>query len=82
MPIHACCFQERKGIPSGLFGVTNGTRITYTLFHTNACVLAPIVTFYDAKPQLIKTPVEGKPSTISPNHTYQSGMGQALRSNA
>ena len=31
--------------------------------------LAPIMTFYDAELQLFKAPVEGKPSTISPNHT-------------
>ena len=50
--------------------VTSGTRtMLYSMhFYTNAHVLAPFVTFYDAKPQLIKTPVEGKPSTIS-NHT-------------
>ena len=34
-------------------------------------VLAPVVMFYDAKPRLVKTPVEGKPSTMSPNHTCQ-----------
>ena len=46
---------------------TNGTRTTrYPIhFYTNTCVLVPFMTFYDTKP----TPVEGKPSTISPNPT-------------
>ena len=56
--------------------VTNGTRTTrYSIhFYTNTLVLVPFVTFYDAKPQLVKTPVEGKPSTISPNHTCQCSL--------
>ena len=37
-------------------------------------LLRPYMTFYDAKPQLVKTPVEGKPSTISPNHTCQCSL--------
>ena len=32
----------------------------------NVRVLASFMTFYDAKPQLVITPVVGKPSTISP----------------
>ena len=52
--------------------LTNGRRTTrYSIhFYTSARVLVPFVMFYDAKPQLVKTPVEGKLSTISPNHTY------------
>ena len=52
--------------------VTNGTRtMCYSIdFYRDVCVLAPIVTFYDAKSQLIKTRVEGKLSAISPNRTY------------
>ena len=51
--------------------VTNVTRTTRYSIHfcTNTHVLAPVVTFYDAKSQLVKTPVDGKPITISPNHT-------------
>ena len=58
--------------PQAGYLVTNSTRTTcYSIhFYTNTCVLVPFVMFYDAKPQLVKTPVEGKPSTISPNHTY------------
>ena len=37
--------------------------------------LHPIaVKFYDANSQLIKTSVEGKPNTISPNHTCQCSL--------
>ena len=41
---------------------TNGTRTTYysMYLYTNAGVLVPCITFYDAKPQLVKTPVVGK----------------------
>ena len=55
---------------------TNDTRTTRysTHFYTNAGILAPYMMFYDAKLQLVKTPVEGKPSTISPNHTCQSSL--------
>ena len=55
---------------------TNGTRTTcYSVhFYTNVGVLAPYMTFYDAKLQLVKTPIEGKLSTISPNHTCQCSL--------
>ena len=52
--------------------VTNGTRTMCCIphhFYTNVHVLASFITFYDGKPQPIKNPLEGKPSTISPNHT-------------
>ena len=41
--------------------VANGTRtMRYSIyFYTNTRVLAPFVTFYDAKPKLVKTLVEG-----------------------
>ena len=75
MPIHAHCCQEREGTPSRLFG--NQWYKNYTLLHTFlykcgcSCALYDV---YDAKPQLVKTPVEGKPSTISPNHTCQCSL--------
>ena len=55
---------------------TNGTRTMRNSIHfyTNVGDLAPYMTFYDAKQQLVKTPVEGKPSTISPNHTCQCSL--------
>ena len=55
---------------------TNGTRtMCYSIhFYINVGVLVPYMTFYDAKPQLVKTPVEGKPSTISTNHTCQCSL--------
>ena len=43
-------------------------------FYINVGVLVPYMMFYDAKPQLVKTPVEGKPSTISTNHTCQCSL--------
>ena len=62
--------------PQAGYLVANGTRTThYSIhFYTDVRVLAPFVTFYDAKPQLVKTLVEGKPSTISPNHTCQCSL--------
>ena len=72
MPIHARCFQECKGTPSRLLG--NQWYKNYALLHTNVCALVPVVIFYDTKPQLVKTPVEGKPSTISLNHTCQCSL--------
>ena len=67
--------RNAKKLQAGYL-VTNGTRTTcYSIhFDTNASVLAPFLTFYDAKPQLVKTPVDGKPSTISPNHTCQCSL--------
>ena len=49
-----------KELQTGYF-VTNGTKTThYSIhFYTNVHVIVPFVTFYDAKSQLIKTPVEG-----------------------
>ena len=43
-------------------------------FYTNARILIPIMTFYDAKPQSVKTPVAAKPSGISPNHPCQCSL--------
>ena len=56
--------------------VTTGTRTArYSIyFYTNAHVPMPFVTFYDAKLQLVNTPVEGKPCTISLNHTCQCSL--------
>ena len=67
--------RNEKELQAG-YSVTYGTRTThYSIhFYTNMRVLAPVVTFYDAKTQLVKTPVEGKPSTISPNHTCQCSL--------
>ena len=64
--------RNAKELQAGYL-VTNGTRtMCYSIhFYTDVRVLAPIVTFYDAKLQLIKTRVEGKPSAISPNRTYR-----------
>ena len=64
--------RNTKELQTGYL-VANGTRTTrYSIhFYTNMRVLVPFVTFYDAKPQLIKTSVEGKPSTVSLNNTYQ-----------
>ena len=57
----------------------NGTRSTekhaHSIhFYTNARVLIPVVTFYDAKPQSVKIPISAKPSGISPNHTCQCSL--------
>ena len=62
--------QESEGTPSRLF-VTNGTRTMcyYIYFYTNMCVLAPFVMFHDAKPQPVKTPLEGKPIICKQNIT-------------
>ena len=67
--------RNAKELQAGYLA-TSGTRTThYSIhFYTNAGVLAPCMTFYDAKLQLVKTPVEGKPSTISPNHTCQCSL--------
>ena len=43
-------------------------------FYTNARILIPVMTFYDAKPQSVKTPVAAKPSGISPNHPCQCSL--------
>ena len=53
MPLHVHCCQEREGTQAGYL-VTYGTRtMRYSIhFYTKARVLAPIVTFYDAKLQL------------------------------
>ena len=67
--------RNAKELQAGYL-VANGTRTAcYSIhFYTNVRVLVPFVTFYDAKPKLIKTPVEDKPSNISPNHTCQSSL--------
>ena len=56
--------------------VTNCTRSTHYSIHsyTNTYALAPCMNFHDAKLRLFKTTVEGKSSTISPNHTCQSSL--------
>ena len=71
-----CIAVRNAKEPQAGYLVASGTRtMRYsTHFYTNAHVLAPFVTFYNAKLQLIKTPVEGKPNTISPNHTYMTIM--------
>ena len=51
----------------------------YSLLHIHFYTKARVLScsrcdVYDAKPQLVKTPVEGKPSTISPNHTCQCSL--------
>ena len=38
-------------------------------FYTNAYVIVPDMTFYDIKPQCVKTLIVAKPSGVSPNHT-------------
>ena len=43
-------------------------------FYTNARVLIPVVTFYDAKPQSVKIPISAKPSGISPIYTCQCSL--------
>ena len=45
----------------------------HTLY-TNACILIPVMTFYDAKPWSVKTPVAAKPSGVSPNHPCQCSL--------
>ena len=67
--------RNAKELQAGYLA-TNGTRtMRYSIhFYINVGVLVPYRMFYDAKPQLVKTPVEGKPSTISTNHTCQCSL--------
>ena len=67
--------RNTKELQAGYL-VTNSIRTTHYSIHlyTNFCVLASFVTFYDAKPQLIKTPGEGKLNAISPNYTCQCSL--------
>ena len=51
----------------------------HSLYYSiHACVLIPIITLYDVKPQSVKTPIAAKPSRISSNCTYQSSLSYSI----
>ena len=59
-----------RGLQAGSFVTQWYKKHVYSIhFYTSPHILIPAVTFYDVKPQLVKTPVAAKPSGISPNHT-------------
>ena len=66
MPLHAYFCQECEGTPRGLYMVQE-VHTTHAFLYKRVCSCF----LYDAKLQLVITPVEG---TISPNHTCQCSL--------
>ena len=64
--------SNAMGAPSGSFiSQWHKKHAQLHTFYTNACILIPAMTFYDAKLQSVKTPVAAEPSGISSNHSCQ-----------